>query len=147
MAPIDDDDAAASRGRREQVVLEHMQTENRHEFAKTIKTFSHPRYELMPSGRVIDGWDDVAKYYVEGRTIIPDQRNELIKLHHSEDSVIVEFWLRGTHTGGDNPTGRAFKCQMCAIFTFDDDDLMTCERVYFDQATITDQLRGNRPAD
>ena len=31
---------------------------------------------------------------------------------------------------------------MCAIFDFDADDLITCERVYFDQATITAQLSG-----
>jgi hypothetical protein len=31
---------------------------------------------------------------------------------------------------------------MCAIFEFDANDLMTTERVYFDQATITAQLTG-----
>lgn len=136
------DAAAERRARREQLVIDHMETENRHEFDRTIATFSHPRYELIPSGQVVDGFDDVAKYYVDGRTIFPDQRNELISLHHADDAVIIEFWLRGTHLGGDNPTGRSFTCRMCAIFTFDDNDLMVSERVYYDQATITDQLRG-----
>jgi ketosteroid isomerase-like protein len=119
-----------------------METENRHEFDRTIRTFSHPRYELIATGEVFDGWDDVAEYYVRGRSVFPDQRNELISIHHSDDAVIIEFWLRGTHTGGAHPTGRSFECRMCAIFTFDDDDLMTSERVYFDQATIANQLRA-----
>jgi hypothetical protein len=134
--------SADRRARRARLVIEHMETENRHEFDRTIATFSHPRYELIPSGEVIDGFDDVAAYYVRGRSVFPDQRNELIRLYHSDDAVIIEFWLRGTHTGGERPTGRSFKCQMCAIFTFDDDDLMTGERVYFDQTTIANQLLG-----
>jgi hypothetical protein len=138
-----DDSEAARRARREQLVIEHMETENRHEFDKTIQTFSHPRYELIATGEVYDGHDDVAAYYVRGRSVFPDQRNELISLHHSDDAVIIEFWLRGTHTGGENPTGRSFICRMCAIFTFDDDDLMMSERVYFDQATIVKQLLGD----
>jgi hypothetical protein len=138
----DSDVALERRGRRERVVLEHMETENRQEFDRTIRTFSHPRYELVATGQVIDGPTDVAAYYVRGRSVIPDQRNELIAMHHSDDSVIIEFWLRGTQLGGPNPTGRPFKCQMCAIFTFDDDDLMTNERVYFDQLTILNQVQG-----
>jgi ketosteroid isomerase-like protein len=129
------------RARREQVVLEHMRSENEQCFDVTIGTFGHPRYELIPTGEIIDGFDAVAAYYVTGRKVFPDQRNELIALHHTDAGVIIEFWLRGTHLGGDNPTGRAFKCQMVAIFIFDGDRI-TCERVYYDQATIRRQLQG-----
>lgn len=135
------------RERREQVVIEHMESENVQDWDRTMATFSHARYELMPNGRVVDGTDDVNEYWLLGRTAFPDQRNELISLHHSDSCVIIEFWLRGTHLAGPNPTGRSFKCQMCAIFEFDDDDLMTCERVYFDQNTITSQLQGRTTID
>ena len=136
---MSDDDR---RARREQVVREHMESENVQEWDRTIATFSHPRYELMPSGRVHEGHDAVIEYYRKGRSVFPDQRNEFIAMHHASDSVIVEFWLRGTHLGGRNPSGKAFECRMCAIFEFDAADLITCERVYFDQATITAQLSG-----
>lgn len=139
------DTPATSRERREQLVIEHMESENVQEWDRTMETFSHPRYELMPSGRVVDGTEAVDAYWREGRTAFPDQRNELIELHHSDDCVVIEFWLEGTHLGGPNPSGRAFKCRMCAIFSFDEDDLMTGERVYFDQDTITKQLRGQAP--
>jgi predicted ester cyclase len=58
--------------------------------------------------------------------------------------VIVEFYLLGTHKGplaGIEPTGRAFKCQMTALYLFDGRGLV-CERVYFDTATILRQLVG-----
>lgn len=135
------------RERRERVVIEHMESENVQEWDRTMQTFSHPRYELIPNGRVIDGAEEVDAYWHHGRSVFPDQRNELIELHHCDNDVIIEFWLRGTHLGGPNPTGRAFKCRMCAIFTFDEDDLMTTERVYFDQTTITDQLQGRVTVD
>ncbi len=141
------DQGIGQRARREQVVVEHMESENVQQWERTIETFSHPRYELIPSGRVIDGADDVVAYWNHGRAAFPDQRNELIEMHHSDNDIIIEFWLRGTHLGGPNPTGRAFKCRMCAIFTFDENDLMTNERVYFDQKTITDQLQGRTMVD
>ena len=133
---------AERRERRERVVREHMESENVQEWERTIATFSHPRYELIPSGRVHEGHAEVMAYYRKGRSVFPDQRNEFIAMHHAADSVIVEFWLRGTHLGGRNPNGKAFECRMCAIFEFDAADLITCERVYFDQATITAQLSG-----
>jgi steroid delta-isomerase-like uncharacterized protein len=130
------------REKREQLVREHMETENRHEFDATLETFKHPRYELIANDEVIDGAADVARYYEETRAAFPDQRNELIALHHADDAVIIEFDLRGTHNGtfrGLPPTGRAFRCRMAAIFEFEGEGLV-CERVYFDSATILRQL-------
>jgi steroid delta-isomerase-like uncharacterized protein len=133
---------ASLRETREQIVREHMESENRHEFDKTLATFKHPRYELIASGEVIDGSADVARYYQETRAAFPDQRNELLELHHADDAVIVEFDLLGTHDGtfrGLPPTGRTFRCRMAAIFEFEGDGLVS-ERVYFDSATILRQL-------
>ena len=43
------------RERREAIVVEHMESENRHEFDVTLETFDHPRYELIATGEVHDG--------------------------------------------------------------------------------------------
>jgi steroid delta-isomerase-like uncharacterized protein len=132
------------RERREAVVREHMESENRHEFDVTLGTFDHPRYEIIPTGEVHDGPDEVMRYFAETRAAFPDQRNELIALHHADDAVIAEFNLLGTHLGnlrGLPPTGRPFKCRMLAIFEFEGEgEGIVCERVYFDTATIQRQL-------
>ena len=133
---------SALRDKREEIVREHMESENRHDFDTTMETFHHPRYEIIPTGDVHDGKGAVAQYFEETRAAFPDQRNELIALHHAEDAVVAEFYLKGTHKGsfrGLPPTGRAFECRMVALFLFEEDRLV-CERVYFDSATILRQL-------
>jgi steroid delta-isomerase-like uncharacterized protein len=128
---------------REHVVREHMESENTHDFDVTLKTFAeHPRYEIVPTGEVYDGSEEVDRYYQETRAAFPDQRNELIAMHHADDAVIVEFWLRGTHEGdfrGVPPTHKSFECRMAAFFLFEEEKLVN-ERVYFDAATILTQL-------
>jgi steroid delta-isomerase-like uncharacterized protein len=119
-----------------------MESENHYDFDTTIRTFDHPRYELVPTGDVFDGEQEVRGYFSESRTAFPDQRNELVSLHHADDAVIVEFDVLGTHLGPLRalpPTGRSFRCRMTAYFLFDGDGLV-CERVYFDQLTIMRQL-------
>ncbi|HZA89415.1 MAG TPA: ester cyclase [Solirubrobacterales bacterium] len=130
------------RDKREAIVREHMESENRHEYDATIATFEHPRYELIGTGDVYDGPEEVARYFEETRTAFPDQENELIALHHADDAVIVEAWVRGTHLGsyrGLPPTGRKWEMQFVAVFVFEEDWLM-CERVYFDANTVLRQL-------
>jgi SnoaL-like polyketide cyclase len=56
--------------------------------------------------------------------------------------VIIEVDILGTHLGPLRalpPTGRAFRCRVCAHFVFDGDELV-CERSSFDQLTIMRQL-------
>ena len=130
------------RDTREAIVREHMESENRHEFDVTMGTFEHPRYEIVPTGEVHDGAEAVAQYFKETRAAFPDQRNELIAMHHADDAVLVEFWLRGTHEGelrGIPPTHKPFECRCLAVFEFEGEGLV-CERVYFDTATILGQL-------
>jgi steroid delta-isomerase-like uncharacterized protein len=133
---------AALRRKRESIVREHMDSENRHEFDATLETFHHPRYELVATDDVYDGQEEVERYFEETRRAFPDQRNELLALHHSDDAVLVEAVVRGTHRGPLRnlpPTGREFELPILSIFVFDDDKLI-CERVYFDQSTLLRQL-------
>jgi steroid delta-isomerase-like uncharacterized protein len=136
------------RERREAIVREHMESENRHDFAATFATFDHPRYELIATGEVFDGPDEVARYFAASRAAFPDQRNELLAVHHTDDAVIVEFDLLGTNTGslrGLPPTGKSHRTRMTAFFFFDPSPggRIVCERVYFDSGTILAQLGLN----
>ena len=132
------------RQRREATVREHMDSENRLDFEATLRTFEHPRYELFGSGEVFDGSDVVRQYFKDSRAVFPDQRNRALAWHHTEDAVIVEFELMGTHRGpmrGHAPTGKSFSQRMIAMFVFPPGgDHIICERVYFDSLSIQRQL-------
>jgi steroid delta-isomerase-like uncharacterized protein len=134
--------SAQLRRKRESIVREHMDSENRHEYDATMDTFHHPRYELLGPGYVYDGADEVEAYFEETRRAFPDQRNEPLALHHADDAVLVEAVIRGTHTGPLRslpPTGRSFELPILAAFLFEGDKLV-CERVYFDANTTLRQL-------
>ena len=134
--------SAQLRRARELLVREHMDSENRHEYDATMDTFHHPRYELIGTGDVYDGPEEVRRYFEETRTAFPDQRNELLALHHADDAVLVEAVVRGTHLGRLGslpPTGREYELPILSIFMFDGDRLIG-ERVYFDANTILRQL-------
>jgi steroid delta-isomerase-like uncharacterized protein len=146
--PSEDRSDIGQRARREALVREHMDAENQHDFDATIATFAHPRYELVPTGETFDGEEEVRAYFARSRAVFPDQRNELIALHHADDAVIAEFWLLGTHRGRLHelePTGREIRARMVSLFLFEGDRLV-CERAYFYQATILAQLAGAEAA-
>jgi steroid delta-isomerase-like uncharacterized protein len=72
----------------------------------------------------------------------PDFTVEVVKTHHSDDAVILEVKMKGTHLGdwaGLKPTGREMNVPVACIFEFDGNRLV-CEKVYFDMATLMNQL-------
>ena len=128
--------------RRERIVLDHFADETKQNFDAVLATFPHPRYEVIATGDLFDGQPDVRKYYAETRAAFPDQRHEIIQLRHSDDAVIVEFWLLGTHKGplkGLPPTENSFRVRVVAFFIFAGETLV-CERIYFDTMTMLKQL-------
>ena len=91
------DDLAA---RRIETVKRHMALEITHEWDAVIATFDgHPRYEMYGTGQVFDGEAAVRAYFAASRTPFPDQGNEIISIAHGGETVLVEFWLTGTHSG------------------------------------------------
>jgi steroid delta-isomerase-like uncharacterized protein len=131
------------RRRRLATVEEHMSTEVTKEFDRTLATFNgHPRYEIMATGQVFDGDDEVMGYYLTTRAAFPDQRHENVRYHFSDDAVITEFDLLGTNLGefyGLPPTGKAFQVPIIAVFFFDGDRIIN-ERIYFDTASLVSQI-------
>ena len=130
--------------RRIQVVRDHMALECVHDWDGVIATFAHPRYEMYGAGQVFDGEAAVRGYFAASRTPFPDQGNEIIAIAANGDTVLVEFWLTGTHLGPlqlmgiiVEPTGRAFRVRMVATFEFaPHSDKIVCDRPYYDQGAI-----------
>lgn len=130
--------------RRIETVRRHMALEITHDWDAVIATFDHPRYEMYGSGAVFDGEQAVRGYFAASRTPFPDQGNEIIAIAAGGETVLVEFWLTGTHSGplrlADRivpPTGRSFRVRMAATFEFKPgSDRIVCERPYFDQSAV-----------
>ena len=130
--------------RRLRTVRDHMALECVCDWDAVIATFEHPRYEMYGAGQVFDGEEAVRAYFAASRTPFPDQANEIIAIGHGGDTVLVEFWLTGTHLGplrlADRtvaPTGKAFRVRMAATFAFrTGSDRILCERPYFDQGGV-----------
>lgn len=132
-----------------QTVRDHMALECENNWDAVIATFAHPRYEMYGSGAVFDGEEAVRGYFAASRTPFPDQGNEIIAIAADGDSVLVEFWLTGTHLGPlrlsggrvAEPTGKAFRVRMAASFEFaPGSDKIVCERPYFDQGAVVRAL-------
>ena len=125
-------------------VRAHMALECENDWDAVIATFAHPRYEMYGSGVVFDGEEAVRGYFAASRTPFPDQGNEIIAIGAGGDTVLVEFWLTGTHLGplrlGGRevaPTGKSFRVRMAATFEFaPGSDKIVCERPYFDQGAV-----------
>ena len=127
---------------REAVVREHIESENRHDFAATVRTFSRPRYEVTPTAEVHDGADAVRAFLEESHSGFPNFVLTTERMHVADDAIIVETRFVGTHTGawkGLPPTGRTVDYLMCNVFEFDGPHLV-CERLSFDSLTILQQL-------
>lgn len=130
--------------RRLQTVRDHMALECVNDWDAVIATFEHPRYEMYGNGAVFDGEVAVRGYFAASRTPFPDQSNEIIALAHIDNTVLVEFWLMGTHLGPlklpqgvVEPTGKSFRIRMAATFEFPDGgEKIICERPYFDQGAV-----------
>jgi steroid delta-isomerase-like uncharacterized protein len=131
------------RERRVAVLAEHFASESDQEFDRTLATFKNrPRYEIMATGQVFDGTDEVLGYYRDTRAAFPDQRHEHVRFHEAEDTTVAEFDLLGTNLGpfyGLPPTGRTFRVPVIAVFFFEGDRIVN-ERVYFDAASLVTQI-------
>ncbi len=130
--------------RRIQVVRDHMYLETVHDWDGVLATFEHPHYDINDGGAVFDGEEAVRRYFKNSRTPFPDQGNEIIAIAAAGDTVLVEFWLTGTHLGTLKrgvrtiaPTGKTFRVRMAATFEFKPgSDKIVCERPYIDPGAV-----------
>jgi steroid delta-isomerase-like uncharacterized protein len=139
------DNITSLRQRREAIVKQHADAENRHDVEATIATFHHPRYEV--NGQPSDGTEAVRELLQGLMDGFPDLHADIGKMRHADDAVFSEVLITGTNDGewaGIPPSGRRIEVPVVGIFEFDDDRLL-CEKVYIDMATILTQI-GVLPA-
>jgi steroid delta-isomerase-like uncharacterized protein len=132
----------ALRTKRENTCLAHMTAENAHDFDTAIDLFTRPRYDIVATGEVYDGSDQLHRFMHENVTAFPDFHYDVERMHHADDAIIVEGRYRGTHEGtwrGLPGTGRKVDFPMLIVFPFEGEDMLG-ERIFFDLETSLRQL-------
>ena len=130
--------------RRLRHVEEHVRQENAHDLDGLMSTFGASGfYEDSPWSERHEGLDAVRGYYRDLLSAAPDLHIEVKSRHVADDCVVLEVQLSGTQSGpwrGLPATGRRFDLPLCGIFSFDDQDRITGERIYYDRTTVLRQL-------
>ena len=133
-----------SAARRIRQVEEHVRFENAHDLDGLMSTFgANGFYDDAPWSERHDGLDGVRRYYETMLRAAPDFHIEVKHRHVAEDCVVLEVELTGTHLGawrGLPATGRRFDFPLCAVYTFDEQDRLAGERIYYDRITVLRQL-------
>ena len=123
-------------------VEEHVLAEQHHDVEATLQTVgAGPHFRI--SDAAIDSRDAVAAFYqgmVEG---FPDLDIEVTQRFVTDEAIILEVILRGTHNGtwaGIPPSGRRMEVPACSVYTFDGDEKIAEERAYLDVSVIMRQI-------
>ena len=126
------------------LVHEHVRLENEHHLEGVLGTFGeNADYEDEGWGDRYAGRDGVRLYYEQLIAALPDLEIKVLKEHVTENNVLLEVLICGTHLGpwrGLPATGRRVEVPLCGVYTFDDDDRLAGERIYYDRATVLRQL-------
>jgi steroid delta-isomerase-like uncharacterized protein len=129
---------------RVRLVEEHVRHENERDVAAVMDTFGPAaRYDDQPWDEHHEGKDQVLAYYETVYTALPDLNIDVRQRHVTEASIILEVIISGTHLGpwrGLPGTGRHVSFPLCGIYSFDDDDRLAGEKIYYDRATVLRQI-------
>ena len=130
--------------RRMALVEEHIRLENAHDLEGIIQTFGDAaRYDDEPWNTHYQGREQVRNFYAQLMAALPDLSIEIVRRHISEETIVLEVVVRGTHLGpwrGLPPTCRRVEVPLCGIYTFSPDDRLAGEKIYYDRAMILYQL-------
>ncbi|OBG40399.1 hypothetical protein A5673_10765 [Mycobacterium sp. E3198] len=121
----------ALRRTREELVLRHVAAENARDLEAAMATFTHPRYEIIPTGMVFDGDEAVRAMLMQQWADLPMLQYSAEALYHGEDGLIVE-----TRT---TAPGTPIDMLSINLFGFRGPDLVL-ERCYFDRMLLAEQL-------
>ena len=126
------------------IVEQHVRLENEHDLEGVLRTFGESaQYDDEAWGEHYEGGNGVRLFYEQLMRALPDLQIEIQRRHVSDDSILLEVMIRGTHLGGWRglpATGRRVEFPLCGVYTFDADDRLSGERIYYDRGTVLRQL-------
>ncbi len=127
-----------------ELVERHIRLENEHDLEGVLCTFGDSAcYDDEAWGEHHKGRDGVRLFYEQLMRALPDLEIEVQRRHVTDDAILVEVMIRGTHLGGWRglpPTGRRVEFPLCGVYTFDEDDRLAGEKIYYDRGTVLRQL-------
>jgi len=125
-------------------VEQHVRFENAHDLNGVLGTFGDTaHYDDEAWGEHYNGRDGVRTFYVQLMSALPDLNIEILRRHTSDEVIVLEVMIRGTHLGpwrGLPATGERVEIPLCGVYTFDEKDRLAGERIYYDRATVLRQL-------
>lgn len=127
-------DAALQRVR-EELVLRHVAAENSRDVEAAMATFTHPRYEIIPTGAVFDGFQAVRAMLLQQWSDLPMLQYSAEAIYHGDNGLVVE-----TRT---TAPGTPLDTLSMNLFGFRGPDLIL-ERCYFDRMLLAEQLDAAR---
>ncbi len=126
------------------IVEEHLRLENAHDLDGVLATFGDiAQYDDEAWGEHHKGKDGVRSFYTILMKALPDLEILVRKRYVTDDAIILEVLIRGTHLGawrGLPATGRRVELPLCGVYTFDENDRLAGERIYYDRGTVLRQL-------
>src|SRR5579863_9674579 len=126
------------------IVEQHIRLENEHDLEGVLRTFGETaRYDDEAWGEHYEGRNQVRVFYEQLMKALPDLEIAVQRRHVTDDAILLEVMIRGTHLGawrGLPATGRRVELPLCGIYTFDSDDRLAGERIYYDRGTVLRQL-------
>jgi steroid delta-isomerase-like uncharacterized protein len=126
------------------VVEQHVRLENEHDLEGVLRTFGDTaQYDDEPWDEHYKGPDGVRQFYEQLMKALPDLEIEVQRRHVAADAILLEVVIRGTHLGGWRglpATGRRVEFPLCGVYTFDADDRLAGEKIYYDRGTVLRQL-------
>jgi steroid delta-isomerase-like uncharacterized protein len=126
------------------IVEEHIRLENRHDLEAVLGTFGDAaRYDDEAWDEHYHGGDGVRLFYSQLMHAMPNLEIDVKRQHVTEGAIVVEVIIRGTHLGdwrGLPATGRRVEFPLCGIYTFDPEDRLAGEKIYYDRGTVLRQL-------
>ena len=126
------------------IVLEHVRLENAHDLDGVLGTFGDvAQYDDEAWGEHYQGRNGVRSFYQQIMMALPDLEIDVKRQHVTDENILLEVVIRGTHLGawrGLPATGRRVEFPLCGVYTFDANDHLAGERIYYDRATVLRQL-------
>lgn len=126
------------------IVEQHIRFENEHNLEGVLGTFGEgAKYDDEPWDQHYEGRNGVRAFYEQLMNALPDLQIEVQRRYVTDDAILVEVLIRGTHLGawrGLPATGRRVEFPLCGVYTFTADDSLAGEKIYYDRGTVLRQL-------